>query len=308
MIYTLTLNPALDYDVYLNEFVQGEINSANKIKIRAGGKGVNVSKVLNNLREESLAMGFIAGFSGELIKQELHEKGIKTNFITVDGLTRLNVKISTENSKETEIAGVGPIFSAEKIELLLKSLQNLNSNDILVLSGSIPNSISNDIYKIIVESLPNCPKIVLDTRGELIKQNISESKGNNYILIKPNILELEELFNEKIVSDTEIINKAKYFLDYGIQNVLVSKGSDGALLVTQNSAYVAKVPKGKLVNSIGAGDSMVAGFISGYIKGDIESAFRLSVASGSATAYSMDMAEYDSIMDLYNNVDIKKIY
>lgn len=307
MIYTLTLNPALDYDVYLNELLQGEINTANKINIRAGGKGVNVSKLLSNLREESIAMGFIAGFSGNIIKQELRERGIKTDFITVNGLTRLNVKISIQNSKETEIAGLGPEFTSKEIDLLLQKLQTLNSNDILVLSGSIPNGISSDIYKVIVDNLPSCPKIVLDTRGDLIKQNLSKSKGKNYLLIKPNIHELEQLFNEKIVSDTEIINKAKYFLDYGIQNILVSKGGDGALLVTQNSAYVANVPKGKLVNSIGAGDSMVAGFISGHIKGDIENAFRLSVACGSATAYSMGIADYDSIINLYNNVNIKKI-
>lgn len=306
MIYTLTLNPALDYDIYLDKFVQEELNSAKETNIRAGGKGINVSKALNSLGDNSIAMGFTAGFTGEIIKKELHKDNIKTKFIDVNGLTRINVKVSVDYSKETEIAGTSPSFTKEHVNELLETLNNLTSEDILVLSGSIPKGLDNDIYKNIVDSISSNPKIVLDTRGDLILQNLSKNKDKKYVLVKPNILELEQMFNEKLNTDEDVIKKAKFFIDYGVENVLVSKGSKGAILITKDWVYSSEVPKGKLINSIGAGDSMVAGFVSGLVKGNIENAFRLSVACGSATAYSHNIATHKEIMELYNHVEVVK--
>jgi len=306
MIYTLTMNPALDYDVYLDGFLHGELNDAKNVNIRGGGKGVNVSKVLKNLGEESIAMGFIAGFSGEIIKKELEDSEIEVDFIATKGQTRINVKIN-DGSSETEIAGMGATISSSEMKLLTDKLRNLTEDDILVLSGSIPSGVSDGIYRSIAEGIEGNPKIVLDTRGNLIAKNLSRKKNKNYLLLKPNVAELEQLFDIKINSDVEIINRAKDFLDYGIKNILVSKGGEGAILVTEDAAYSATVPNGKLVNSVGAGDSVVAGFIAGIIREDVEHAFRLAIACGSATAYSFGLADYSSIENMYREVKIRKL-
>ena len=301
MIYTLTLNPALDYDVYLDNFSEGDLNLSKEINIRAGGKGINVSKVLSNLDLSSKALGFNGGFIGDFIKKDLETQNIDTDFVSLDGITRINVKINN-NNKETEIAGLSPKIPDFKKDELVKKLMNLKDGDTLILSGSIPDSLTKDIYKEISKKVPENVKIVLDTRGNLLDENI-----HNNFLIKPNIKELEEMFEMDLDTTAKVIEKCKYFLDKNIKNIIVSMGGKGALYINSNGAYTAEVPKGTLINSVGAGDSMVAGFVAGFELGKLpEEAFKLAVAAGSATAYSYGLGEKDLIDKLYNEIKIKK--
>jgi 1-phosphofructokinase len=301
MIYTLTLNPALDYDIYMDSFNEGDLNLSKEVNIRAGGKGINVSQLLANLEIKSKALGFTAGFTGNYIKESLHKEGIEADFVELDGITRINVKINN-NSKETEIAGLSPQITKEAEEKLIGKIAKLKKEDILILSGSIPESLEKNIYKKLSEMLSEDTKIVLDTRGSLLKENL-----NKNFLIKPNIAELEEMFGVELKTTADIVEKCRYFLERNVKNVIVSMGGKGALFINNNGVYSAKAPKGELINSVGAGDSMVAGFIAGIETGKTpEDAFRLAVASGSATAYSYGLGEKDLIYRLYNEITLKK--
>lgn len=301
MIYTLTLNPALDYDIYMDSFKEESLNLSKEVNIRAGGKGINVSKLLSNLGIKSKALGYTAGFTGDYIKKNLHEEGIEADFVTLDGITRINVKINN-NSKETEIAGLSPKITKEAEDKLTEKIKSLQSGDILILSGSIPESLEKNIYKKLSEIVAENVKIVLDTRGSLLKENLEKN-----FLIKPNIAELEEMFGTELKTTGDIAEKCRYFLEKGIQNVIVSMGGKGALFVSKDGVYSAEAPKGELINSVGAGDSMVAGFIAGIESGSSpEDAFRLAVASGSATAYSYGLGEKDLIYKLYSEITLKK--
>ena len=300
MIYTLTLNPALDYDMYLDEDLKLEnLNLAREVYFRAGGKGINVSKVLKNLGLESTAIGFVAGFVGDFIIKDLEKEKIKTEFVELEGYTRINVKVNA-NDKETELTGVSPEIPKEKLEELIGKMSDLKDGDILVLSGSIPSSVSRNIYKELSGKVKADVEIVLDTRGNLLQENM-----HNNFFIKPNIHELREMFGGKIETKSEIVEKCKFFLERGIKNVILSRGGEGALLINKDCVLEASVPKGNLINSIGAGDSMVAGFIAGYVKGmPLEDSFRLAVASGSATAYSYGLAEEELVNRLYSEINI----
>ncbi len=302
MIYTLTLNPALDYDMYLKEELKPEhLNLANKVNFRAGGKGINVSKVLKNLGIESTAIGYVAGFVGDFIVRDLKADNIESEFVELEGNTRINVKVNGAD-KETELTGLSPEITEEKLKELKEKMAHLKDGDILVLSGSIPESVSRSIYKELSENIGAKVKIVLDTRGNLLQDNI-----HNNFFIKPNIHELRDMFNEKLETKEEIVKKCSFFLERGVENVIISRGGNGALLVNKNFVLEASVPKGELINSIGAGDSMVAGFIAGNVKGySVEDSFRLAVASGSATAYSYGLAEYELVEKLYNEIKIIK--
>ncbi|MDR2880058.1 MAG: 1-phosphofructokinase [Fusobacteriales bacterium] len=301
MIYTLTLNPALDYDIYMDSFQEGDLNLSKVVNIRAGGKGINVSKLLANLGIKSKALGYTAGFTGDFIKKNLYDEGIESDFVELDGITRINVKINN-NSKETEIAGLSPKITKEAEEKLIEKISKLQKDDILILSGSIPGSIERNIYKKLAEMLPEDTKTVLDTRGNFLKENL-----NGNFLIKPNIAELEEMFEIRLNTTAGIIEKCAYFLERNVKNVIVSMGGKGALLVNKEGAYLAGTPKGELINSVGAGDSMVAGFIAGIETGrSPEDSFRLAAASGSATAYSYGLGEKDLIYRLYNEITLKK--
>ncbi len=302
MIYTLTLNPALDYDMYLEEELKPEhLNLTKKVNFRAGGKGINVSKVLKNLGVESIAIGYVAGFVGDFIVRDLKKDNIQSEFVELEGNTRINVKVNG-NDKETELTGLSPEITKEKQKELMEKMSHLKDGDILVLSGSIPESISKDIYKELSRNIKADVKIVLDTRGNLLQDNI-----HNNFFIKPNIHELRDMFGEKLETKEEIVKKCSFFLERGVENVIISRGGNGALLVNKNFLLEASVPKGELINSIGAGDSMVAGFIGGYMKGySIEDSFRLAVASGSATAYSYGLAEKELVEKLYEEIKINK--
>ncbi len=302
MIYTLTLNPALDYDMYLSDDLKvGELNLAREVKYRAGGKGINVSKVLKNLGIESTAFGYVAGFVGDFIVKDLEKDGINSKFVELEGCTRINAKVNG-NDIETELTGVSSTISEENLQKLIEKMSELKDGDILVLAGSIPGTVASNIYKRLSENVKDKVEIVLDTRGNLIQENM-----HNNLFIKPNIHELREMFGEKLETKEEIVSKCKYFLDKGIKNVILSRGGDGALLVNKDFVLEANVPKGELINSIGAGDSMVAGFVAGYTKGmTLEDSFKLAVAAGSATAYSYGLAEKELIEKLYLEINILK--
>lgn len=296
MIYTVTFNPSLDYVIQVDDLTLGNVNRTTKEAIFPGGKGVNVSVMLSNLGISSTALGFIAGFTGEQLKKMLTEFGCDTDFIELkEGLTRINVKINS--NEESEINGQGPDISNAAIEQLFEKLQNLKEGDILVLAGSIPNTLPENIYEIIMEKLQEKGiRVVVDATKELL---LNVLKYHPF-LIKPNNHELGEMFDVTLNSDEEIITYAKKLQEKGAENVLVSMAGDGAILITEDGAiYKGLPPKGKVVNSVGAGDSMVAGFLTGFLNtGDYEKAFRLGIATGSATAFLAWLATKEDVVSL----------
>ena len=291
MIYTVTLNPSIDYVIKLEHLNTGHVNRVNSENIYPGGKGINVSRILKTLGNDNVATGFVSNFTGDFIKKSLYEQNIKSDFIQLDnGFTRINVKIKSD--EETEINGGGPHISDEKLEELFYKLSKLKEDDILILAGSIPSTLSEDLYeKIMSRVRENKVKVVVDATKSLL---LNVLKYNPF-LIKPNNHELEEIFNVKLESQNDIITYAKKLQEMGGRNILVSMGKDGAILLSENKeVYVSNVAKGEVINSVGAGDSMVAGFISGYLKtSSYEEALRLGAASGSATAFSSDLASKD---------------
>lgn len=289
MIYTVTFNPAIDYIVRLDKFIAGATNRVNYEQVLGGGKGINVSIVLKNLGIDNTALGFMSGFTGQEIFRQLHKFGCKSDFIELpNGFSRINVKIKTDE-QETEVNGQGPDIPQSAIDELFAKLDKLTSGDTLVLAGSIPQSLPDDIYEKIMSRLENRNiNIVVDATKKLLL-NVLKYRP---FLIKPNNHELAEMFNVCLSNHDDIIFYAKKLQDMGAKNVLVSMGKDGAILVDQNGSTVySPVPKGKLVNSIGAGDSMVAGFLTGYYEtGDFKHAFYMGVATGSASAFSENLA------------------
>lgn len=296
MIYTVTFNPALDYVVRMESFRAGEVNRTASEELQLGGKGINVSTVLRNLGVESVALGFLAGFTGRALEDGLHKSGIRTDFIWLDsGLTRINVKIKGET--ETEINGRGPDIGEEALEAMFRKLDRLEAGDVLVVSGSIPATLPSDIYERILARLEGRGiHAVVDATRDLLC-NVLPYKP---FLIKPNNLELGEIFGRELKSDEKIRDCAAQLQQRGARNVLVSMAGDGSLLLDETGAcHRLGVPKGKVLNSVGAGDSMVAGFLAGWLeKGDYAYAHRLGAAAGSATAFSVGLATGDEIRAL----------
>lgn len=313
MIYTITFNPALDYTVQVEKFEIGKINRTKSENILAGGKGLNVSIILKRLGIENTALSFIAGFTGKELERKIRQYNIETEFIKTNrGYTRINVKISSleKNSliqeSETALNGNGPEITENDIEKLLQKIQNINSNDIVILSGNIPKCINENIYEIICKELDGKNvKFVVDASQKLL-MNCLKYKP---FFIKPNKEELEETFNTKIETKEEIIIYAKKLQEKGAQNVLISLGGDGAILLTEkNEVYYSNTPKGQVINTVGAGDSMVAGFVAGYLKKkDYKEALKLGIASGSATAFSAGLAMNEEINGLLKQITIEKI-
>lgn len=296
MIYTITFNPALDYVIQVDDFKLGSVNRIKKEAIYYGGKGINVSYILKQLDIVSEAIGFIAGFTGKELVHGIEKKGLKSNFIEVtEGMTRINVKL--RSNEESEINGMGPVITQSDIDSLYHKLDKLVSGDILVLSGSIPNCLPNTIYQDIMAYLKEKDiKFIVDATKDLLMNVLPY----NPFLIKPNHHELADMFNVTINNDEEIVFYAKKLQELGARNVLISMAGDGAILVDENQdIHKTNVPKGTVKNSVGAGDSMVAGFIAGYIKhNNYEDALLLASACGSATAYSDDLATHDLINSL----------
>ena len=302
VIYTVTFNPSLDYIVSVKDFRPGMTNRTSSELMLAGGKGINVSIVLGNLGIKSTALGFIAGFTGDEIVRRLHNSGINSEFIKInDGISRINIKLKSIDG--TEINGQGPHIDSSHIEQLMNRLRRLESGDILVLAGSIPAGISDNIYKDIMDMLKDKGvQIVVDATSRLLT-NVLEYKP---FFIKPNQHELGDIFNVTLNTQEEVIPYALESKKMGAVNVCVSMGGKGAILVADDgNVYKAKSPDGILKNSVGAGDSLVAGFLSGWIeKKDYEYAFRKGVATGSASAFSERLATNGEVNGLIGKVTI----
>lgn len=296
MIYTVTFNPALDYVIRMEKLDLGMVNRSSAEAIFYGGKGINVSTVLNNIGVESVALGFVAGFTGQEIEEGVKALGVTTDFIHLpEGLSRINVKIKAE--QETEINGQGPQIKMEQVEGLFEQLERLKEGDCLVLAGTIPASLPSDIYEQIMERLQGRDiHIVVDATKDLL---LNVLKYHPF-LIKPNNHELGEMFHTVLQSDEKIVAYAKKLQDMGARNVLVSMAGDGAILVTEtDEVHKIGVPKGTVVNSVGAGDSMVAGFIASYFKEhDYLKALKFGTATGSATAFSEGLAPKEKVEEL----------
>ncbi len=298
MIYTLTLNPAVDYVADCGEIVMGAVNRLGGGEIFFGGKGINVSLVLRQLGISSTASGFIAGFTGEAIEKGIAEMGVNTDFVRLDsGFSRINIKLRNGFSTETELNGKGPEIPQNKVEELFNKLDKITDGDTIVLAGSIPASLSDDIYEKILEYLGKKKiRAVVDASGELLL-NVLKYKP---FLVKPNNIELGNLFNVTIDTAEKAAEYAMKLKEMGAVNVLVSMGEMGAILVDeQGRTHVSKAFSGTVKNTVGAGDSMVAGFIAGYEKGGYEYALRLGTACGGATAFSDGLAtkaEIDALM------------
>lgn len=302
MIYTLTLNPSIDYVLRIERFDDGQTIRSKSEEKYPGGKGIMVSKLLKNLGAKSINIGFLGGFTGEFIKNKLENLGIDQEFTKISDDSRINVKLKYDT--ETEINAQGPQIKEEEIEEFLNYLDNLNEDDFVVISGSIPKSLGDDFYRVIVNLLEmNNVRFALDTSGKKLF-DLSVFKP---FLVKPNKDELGEIFEDSIDSDEKIIEYARKLIDQGAENVIVSLGKDGSIFVDNKMAYKAKPIEGKLINSVGSGDSMVAGYIYGYMRGlsKIDS-YKLAIACGSATAFSPDIAEKNLIYQILEKVEVKE--
>ncbi|WP_438838386.1 1-phosphofructokinase [Streptococcus pluranimalium] len=302
MIYTVTLNPSIDYIVRLDAVEVGQVNRMESDDKYAGGKGINVSRILKRLAIDNTATGFIGGFTGRFITEELEKEGISTAFVPVSQDTRINVKIKAD--QETEINGAGPAISEQELAALKDQLAHLTADDVVVFAGSAPSNLGNQVYK---ELLPIAKEagaaIVCDFEG----QTLLDSLGYQPLLVKPNNHELEAIFDVTLKTLDDIETYARKILEMGAQNALISMAGDGALLVTENAAYFAKPIKGQVKNSVGAGDSMVAGFTGELVKsGDALEALKWGVACGTATTFSDDLANIDFIKETYEKVEVEK--
>lgn len=300
MIYTITFNPALDYIMVVPSCRNGEVNRTESEKIMAGGKGINVSIVLNNMGVENTALGFISGFTGGAIENILADMNCKTDFIKLDnGFSRINVKIKSDT--ETEINGQGPDISDDAVKKLYEKLDSLNDGDTLVLAGSIPSSLSDSIYCEIMDYLKDKKlNIVVDATKDLLV-NVLKYKP---FLVKPNNHEIGEIFGVELKTRSEVVPYAKKMQKMGAKNVLVSMAGEGAVFVGENGeVYESEAPKGKLVNSTGAGDSMVAGFLAGYMeKQDFMYALKMGLSAGSASAFSENLATKEEILNVFKTI------
>ena len=303
MIYTVTFNPSLDYIVSVSDFKLGLTNRTDSELLLPGGKGINVSTVLQNLGIANTAFGFTAGF--EEVRKEVEQLGVKAEFISLDeGVSRINLKLKSIDG--TEINGRGPKIPREAVDALMTQLDRLGADDTLVLAGSIPASMPDDIYQKIMERLDGRDvRIVVDATKDLLLNVL----GHHPFLIKPNNHELGDIFGVKLSEREEVVPYAKKLQEKGAVNVLVSMAGKGAVLLAEDgSVYAAEAPKGTLKNGVGAGDSMVAGFLAGYGEsGDYEHAFRMGLAAGSASAFSEQLATKDEIKKVYETCKITKI-
>lgn len=303
MIYTMTFNPALDYVIYTDGPQLGRVNRATRETIHCGGKGINVSIVLKNLGIESTALGFYAGFTGQEVVRQLQQREIKTELVALkSGMTRINVKI--KGTVETDINGSGPQIETAEIQQLLKQLAQLQSGDTLVLAGSIPESLGTDTYEQILALLSEkSVRAIVDAEGELLIKALAYHP----FLIKPNHHELEQVFGVSCEDEAQIINCIRQIQQMGARNVLVSRADKGAVFGAEDGTlYLIKSPQGSVINSVGAGDSMVAGFLAGSER-STENALRYAVAAGSATAFSEGLASAADIKGLLSTVEITKL-
>lgn len=300
MIYTVTFNPSLDYIVSVDDFKLGMTNRTSSELLLPGGKGINVSTVLMNLGIESTALGFTAGFTGDEIERRLKSMGVKSEFIKINqGNSRINLKLKSIDG--TEINGSGPDISEEEVQLLIRRLGGLTEGDVLFLAGSIPASLPDDMYQRIMGKLQKKGiLIVVDATGELLT-NVLEYRP---FLIKPNNHELGEIFQTTLQTREQAVPYGKKLQEMGARNVLISMAGEGAVLVAEDGqVLMAPAPEGRLVNGVGAGDSMVAGFMAGWLlKKDYAHAFYMGVSAGSASAFSERLATKEEILEVYDRI------
>ncbi|MBQ9700507.1 MAG: 1-phosphofructokinase [Lachnospiraceae bacterium] len=297
MIYTVTFNPSLDYVVEVADVKVGKLNRSQGEHVLPGGKGINVSHMLKNLGVDSVAMGFLGGFAGEKIERLVRESGCRTDFVYIDGDSRINVKIKSDNNPETEINATGPVLKSSHLLLLMERMKKIGEGDMLVLAGSIPKGIPDTVYADIMKELQDKNvQVIVDATGSLLLNTLQYHP----FLIKPNKEELEELLGEPVQSEDDIVAGAKCLKILGATNVLVSMGGEGAILVDEHGqVHREKAPEGEVINAVGAGDSMVAGFIAGYnVAKDYEYAICFGVAAGSASAFSKGFATMDQVHNL----------
>ena len=305
MIYTVTLNPSLDYIVSVDHFALGRTNRTSSELMLPGGKGLNVSMVLKNLGVDSTALGFAAGFVGRELIRQIREMGITNGLIEMDhGVSRINVKL--KNEEGTEINGMGPSITDRELELLMEQLGRMSSGDMLVLAGSIPASMPSDMYSRICRRYADAGiSMVVDATGELL-QNVLQYHP---FLIKPNNHELGELFGVRLERREDVVPYARKLQEQGARNVLVSMAGEGAVLVSEDGrVFQCAAPKGELKNGVGAGDSMVAGFITGWLeRKDYQHAFAMGVAAGSASAFSEYLATKPEVSEVLERVEVLEI-
>lgn len=303
MIYTLTFNPSIDYVINVEDFKPGKINRVVNEYKYAGGKGINVSRVLKNLGIDNKALGFVGGFTGEFIISSLKSQGVDSDFIRVNGDTRINVKLKSK--EETEINGAGPDIDEKSLNKLLEKIEKLNCDDFLILAGNVQKTLPRNIYSIIQEKCTHKSlKVVVDTTGEALTTTLKYKP----FLIKPNTHELEEIFNVKISCREELIHYGERLREMGAENVVISMAGNGALLLCKEGIYHASAPKGVVKNSVGAGDSLIAGFIGSYSKNsDLVEALKRGAATGSATAFSLDLCKKEDVEKLLTEIKVTKL-
>ncbi len=300
MIYTITLNPAVDYLMYTDELIAGSVNRSKSEKLQIGGKGINVSFVLHELGVPSKTLGFTAGFTGEMIESGIRARGVETDFVRLDkGFTRINVKI--KSGQETEINGKGPEIPESAVTELLGKIEQIKDGDTLVIAGSVPGSLPSDFYVRILEQLKNRKiRIVADTTKDLLL-NVLKYRP---FLVKPNHHELGEIFGVKLETTEEIAKYAEKLRERGALNVLVSRAGEGSVLLDETGRlHICGACQGTVINSVGAGDSMVAGFIAGCERGDYGYALKLGTAAGGATAFSEELARKKDIEELLEQLE-----
>ena len=303
MIYTVTLNPSIDFIVRIDSVKIGSVNRMDSDDKFVGGKGINVSRILKRLGQDNTATGFIGGFTGRFVEEGLIAEGIKTNFVHVNQDTRINVKIKAD--QETEINGTGPVITKEQVLALENILQQLSQDDTVVFAGSAPSNLGNQIYERLIPLVRQTgAQIVCDFEG----QTLLDALDYQPLLVKPNNHELEAIFKVNLNGITDVEKYARQIHAKGAQNVIISMAGDGALLVTSDATYFAKPIKGQVRNSVGAGDSMVAGFTGEFVKSaNPLEALKWGVACGTATTFSDDLASIDFIKETYEKVEVEKL-
>lgn len=303
MIYTLTLNPSIDYVVSLDEIKFGELNRIQEEHFLTGGKGINVSRVLNNLEYESTALGFMGGFTGQFVKSELEAEKIKTDFIEIEEPTRINIKLKT--ATETEVNSQGPAIDVASAQALLDQLGMLAPDDLVIIAGSKARNLPEDYYQQIIQTIKEAgAEFVIDTTGEELRDALQ----HHPFLVKPNDVELAELYDVTLNTEADYVQYGQKLIEEGARFAIVSLGGEGALLFSKEGIYRGSSPKGTVSNTVGAGDSMVAGFIGTYqATKNLLEAFKLALASGSATAFTEDLASGAEIKELISKINITKI-
>lgn len=300
MIYTVTVNPSIDYIVQLKELTLGEVNRMDYDNMLPGGKGINVSRILKELGHDSVAWGFLGGFTGDFVKDSLEKIGLKTNFTSIQGNTRINVKIKAQ--AETEINGKGPKLNDAELEAFKAQFDHLTEDDTVIFAGSLLPGLGDDFYFDLIKIIrQKGAQFVIDTTGDSLLKTLPEHP----LVVKPNNHELADMFGIQFNGIDDIVKYAKKLLEMGAQNVLISMAGDGGLMVTKDKVYRSLAPKGTVVNSVGAGDSMLAGFTGTFAKTkDVVEAFRYGLASGSATAFSEDLATRAKIDEILPQIKI----